>query len=155
MTMPMLIRTARESDVEPIRVLLSELGYELPPEKVADNLGRYHDLPGSAVLVGILEGTLVGMVSGHSIPLMHEEGDLGRITSLVTSSGQRSRGIGSRLVTAMENRFREGGCVRVEVTSGERRGRAHAFYLANEYESSGRRFVKRLQSARETDTEES
>ena len=68
---------------------------------------------------------------------------LGRITSLVVDPGHRQCGIGRLLVAAVEEFGRAHGCIRFEVTSGDHRPEAHAFYEHLGYKLDCRRFVKR------------
>lgn len=49
-----------------------------------------------------------------------------------------------RLVETAEAVFREWGCERVEVTSGEKREAAHRFYNREGYIEQPKRFVKPL-----------
>jgi GNAT superfamily N-acetyltransferase len=51
-------------------------------------------------------------------------------------------GIGKHLVTEAEEFAWENGCARIEITSGEHRADAHAFYEAIGYRQDSRRFIK-------------
>jgi GNAT superfamily N-acetyltransferase len=87
-------------------------------------------------------GEVAGVLAFQIIPLFHIAGDLGRITALVVSSRFGRRGIGRQLVAAAERFGWERGCARIEITSGDHRPGAHAFYEAIGYGVDTRRFVK-------------
>ena len=76
------------------------------------------------------------------VPLLHVSGGLGRISALVVGPQFAGRGIGTRLVAEAEEFAWENGCARIEITSGEHRADAHAFYEAIGYRQDSRRFVK-------------
>jgi len=90
-----------------------------------------------------VDGCMAGVISLHVLELFHAEGRIGRITSLVVDAGHRGRGIGEALVDAADRFFTGQGCVRAEVTSGDHRTAAHAFYAAQGYAPDERRFLKR------------
>ena len=75
--------------------------------------------------------------------LFHVEGRLGRITLLVVDVVTRGKGVGTNLVIHADAYFRKHECVRAEVTSGDQRHEAHAFYKAMGYQLDERRFIKR------------
>jgi len=85
---------------------------------------------------------VVGLLSFHCIPLFHADGSLGRITSMVVAPAWRGRGIGRLLVAVAEEFAWTRGCSRVEVTSGDHRSDAHAFYEQIGYQLDCRRFIK-------------
>jgi ribosomal protein S18 acetylase RimI-like enzyme len=64
------------------------------------------------------------------------------MTTLVISSKFQRYGIGRRLIAEAEMLAWEHGCGRIEITSGDQRGDAHAFYEAVGYEQVSRRFIK-------------
>ena len=137
-----VIRSARSDDAPRIAELLAVLGY---PSPVADVKRRIADCAASAlttVLVAESVGRIVGVISFHCIPLFHADGFLGRITSLVVATDCRQHGVGRLLVSAAEEFAWSHGCVRVEVTSGDHRADAHAFYEKLGYQLDCRRFIK-------------
>ena len=98
--------------------------------------------PDGNVLVADLDTEVVGLVCLQIIPLFHLAEPLGRITALVITSKLKRRGIGGRLMAEAERLAWEHGCGRIEITSGDQRGDAHAFYEAMGYEQVSRRFIK-------------
>ena len=96
------------------------------------------------VFVALIDSQVVGVVSLHILPLFHEEGDLCRITALVVSKSHRRQGIGGKLMEFAEDFARSNGCIRMEVTPGERRADAQAFYGRLGYKEVSRRFMKSI-----------
>jgi ribosomal protein S18 acetylase RimI-like enzyme len=137
------IRSAEISDAGRIADLLQQLGYvataTLVENKIATLAGSLNDL----ILVAEKDGIVIGIISLHTTELFHTDGRIGRITSLVIDSDQRGCGIGELLVDAANEFFILSGCVRAEVTSGDHRPEAHAFYEAQGYMPDERRFMKR------------
>lgn len=140
----LLIREAQEADISAIADLLGELGYPNGARFVAGRLALLEGTPLDHVLVAERGGQVVGFASVHLIPLFHQEGNLLRITAIAVSGSARRQGVGRRLVEAAEEFARTNGAIRIEITSGEHRPVAHAFYRQVGYAEEGRRFVKHL-----------
>lgn len=136
------IRQASELDADTLAVLVGELGYPTESETVRK---RFKDLTGAGdhILVAHHDSRVIGMILLHRTHFLHRPSD-GRIATLAVREGCRGRGIGARLVTSAESLFREWGCTRVEVSSGEKRKAAHRFYLRAGYEEQSKRFIKVL-----------
>ena len=143
----MIIRLVRIDDAAGVSGLLETLGYRSPISAVEARIARYLASPDSIVFVAALELRLVGLASFHRIPLFHADGALGRITSFVVDSSHRKTGIGRSLIAAVEEFAWKHDCVRMEVTSGDHRADAHAFYLRVGYEFDCRRFIKQKRSS--------
>ena len=137
-----MIRAAASHDSAHIAVLLSELGYPATEEFVRDRLNVIARRQDGELLVAELDAEVVGLVCLQVIPLFHLPEPLGRITALVISSKLKRHGIGRRLVAEAERLAWKQGCGRIEITSGDQRGDAHAFYEAVGYEQVSRRFIK-------------
>ncbi|HEY8099484.1 MAG TPA: GNAT family N-acetyltransferase [Burkholderiaceae bacterium] len=135
--------TASLDDVDDIASLLTELGYAVTADLIRDKLKAFEASEADAVLLARQGAYVVGVVSLHMLELFHATGKLGRITSLVVSSAMRNQGVGSALIDAADRYFIAKGCIRAEVTSGEHRKEAHAFYIQSGYQEDERRFVKR------------
>lgn len=137
------IRKIRHSDFKAIAELLDQLGY--PATLVAfhrrlKNLDSRHDL----ILVAVENRRVVGFVSLHLIPMLHEDGLLVRVTALVVDELFRDKGIGGKLVRAAEACARKKGAVKSEITSREGRQGAHRFYKRLGYQEYRKRFLKRF-----------
>ncbi|MES3676606.1 GNAT family N-acetyltransferase [Halomonas elongata] len=139
----MQVRMASKNDLVQVCELIRELGYEAAESDLAMQLDTYVDMQTSALMVTETPaGDLSGLISGHLIPLMHQPGNVGRITAFVVREDHRSTGIGTVLLEALESWFRDRGCFRFEVTSGDHRARAHKFYDSKGYISGGYRYIK-------------
>lgn len=97
-----------------------------------------------AVFIASSEGgtRLLGVISAHLLRLFHAPGLLGRITSLAVRPEARGTGVGRALLTSAGEWAWAAGAVRMEVTSGDHRPEAHAFYQAIGYALDERRFIK-------------
>lgn len=137
------IRSAEISDAGKIAALLKQLGYAASDTLVENKITMLAGSPNDLVLVAEKNGIVGGIISLHTTELFHTAGRIGRITSLVIDSEQRGSGIGQLLVDAADQFFISSGCIRSEVTSGDHRPEAHAFYQAQGYMLDERRFMKR------------
>jgi GNAT superfamily N-acetyltransferase len=135
-------RRARSEDAPAVAELLVALGYLSAVAQIERRIADSAASPDTAVFVAESMNRIVGVLSFHCIPLFHADGSLGRITSLVVAPDYRQRGVGRLLVGAAEAFARTHGCSRVEVTSGDHRPDAHAFYQHLGYRLDSRRFVK-------------
>ncbi len=66
------------------------------------------------------------------------------VDDLVTSSAERSTGVGHVLLAELERRAREAGCAVLDLDSGVQRHDAHRFYLRERMHISSHHFTKRL-----------
>lgn len=143
------VRRAELADATEIAACLSALGYGTTASLVTERLASFSKSLVDAVFVASVSGhvPLLGVVSVHLLPLFHAPGLLGRITSLAVSSEARSKGVGKALVAAAEEWAWSEGAQRMEVTSGDHRLAAHAFYQAVGYSLDERRFIKHAAKA--------
>src|SRR5262249_27185184 len=111
---------------------------------VERRLGELAASPADVVLVGVLGGRVVGLAVLHVSLALERDGPVGKLSAIVVDEAGRSRGIGRRLVEAIEAEARRRGCVLLFLTTSERRGEAHAFYRALGFDETGRRFAKAL-----------
>jgi GNAT superfamily N-acetyltransferase len=139
-----LVRRATLADAAEIARCLAALGYGTPPDLVAERLASFEDGQMDAVFVApdSAGATLLGVASVHLLALFHAAGLLGRITALAVTEEARGRGVGRALVAAAEAWAWSAGARRMEVTSGDHRAGAHAFYQAVGYALDERRFIK-------------
>jgi GNAT superfamily N-acetyltransferase len=139
-----LARHAKLADAAEIAGCLSALGYGTTCGFVTERLASFADSSSDAVFVvsGPDSTSSLGVVSVHLLPLFHAAGLLGRITSLAVNQSARGKGIGKILVSAAEHWAWSKGAQRMEVTSGDHRPVAHAFYHAVGYTLDERRFIK-------------
>jgi GNAT superfamily N-acetyltransferase len=145
------IRPACASDAAIVAELLRGLGY--PQDDVAATAARIQVWaadPASAAYVADAGGDVLGLVAVHVCPFFERPGAWGRIVALVVAEHARGQGVGGRLVAAAEGFAAARGCVRMEVTSNDRRREAHEFYRRRGYvDQAGRssRFLRDLDGA--------
>ncbi len=142
----MRIREAREEHAARLPPLLGQLGY---PEQAAGVAGRLRALlaPGARAAVLLAEaedGSLLGLLALHWGEMLHLDGPVARIGTLVVEETARGGGVGAALVAAAEARARAEGCTLLEVTSGRRRERTHRFYQSQGFRLGSVRLHKVL-----------
>jgi GNAT superfamily N-acetyltransferase len=139
----MLLRLAQPDDAAAVAALFGQLGYQSTADEARS---RLIERGGDTVraLVAELEGKVVGIIVVNLIAPLHVAGRWALVSALVTDDAARGAGIGAALLAEAERFAREQGCSRVELSSSERRTRAHAFYRQNGFEEVRKRFVKHL-----------
>jgi GNAT superfamily N-acetyltransferase len=135
------LRHAASRDAHAIAALLTELGHPADPKDVPSRLAAVLDDNGAVFLAVDADDQPLGLMSLSRHVTIHAPGPIAYITALVTSSTARRRGVGQLLVDAAKHWAAEHGCVRLSVTSAERRADAHAFYPACGLPYTGRRFA--------------
>ena len=138
------VRSATLADVDQIAACLAELGYGTPAQLVTQRISELSASTSDRIFVAQRSGSsaVLGVASAHALPLFHAQGQLIRITALAVSRDAQGSGVGRALVAMVENWAWDVGARRVEVTSGDHRSSAHAFYQAVGYVSDERRFIK-------------
>lgn len=130
----MRTRLARTTDATAVNDLLHQLGY--PQDDTATTAARLqawrHD-PASAAYVAEAGDDVLGVVAVHVCSFFERAGAWGRIVALVVAERARGRGVGAALVAEAESFATRLGCVRMEVTSSDRRHDAHEFYRRRGY----------------------
>ena len=140
--MPQL-RDARPGDASRLVELIHYLGHEIDEKSVRKNLTVLKKL-GALPIVATLDKAVVGFIGVSKMLTVHRPAPVGRMSVLVVAEEAQGTGIGKMLVEAAEQWCRKAGCQIVEVTSNDRRGKAHAFYRHLGYERTSMRFMKKL-----------
>jgi predicted N-acetyltransferase YhbS len=139
------IRAAAPSDAPTLSELLEQLGYPATESEIPARLAALASFPGAAAFVATNGfGEVVGLVTAHLIPSMHDNDPVAWLTTLVVLDDAREAGIGSALVRHVERWAAQRGARRISVTSGVQRKATHAFYEKRDYEHTGLRFGKKL-----------
>jgi len=141
------IRPAVLEDAPGIATLLVALGYPCGTEEAEVRLMHLRDEPEQQLWIAEEHGEAVAMISldvRYYLPLGARTF---RITALVVLDAFHGRGIGKRLLREAEQKARQAGATRVELTTAMHREAAHQFYKACGYENASLRFVKRLGDA--------
>jgi GNAT superfamily N-acetyltransferase len=121
--MTVLLRPPLESDARHVASLLSQLGYPSDEADVRIRLRRFLDREDCFFRVA------------HSAD---------RVTSLVVSEQNRSRGIGEQLLAAAAIFASEHQCSGLEITSAQHRLDAHRFYERLGFSRTSVRFFRSL-----------
>lgn len=130
----MTIRPVRRTDAPAVNELLGQLGYPQDDQAAtARRIQSWSDDPTSAAFAAEDGDQLLGVIAVHLCPYFERDGSWGRIVALVVSDQVRGRGVGSELVAAAESFAVSHGCLRMEVSSSDRRQDAHAFYRRRGY----------------------
>ena len=135
------VRAATAGDASAVAALLAELGYPIDAADVAERLGAIRSERGEVLLAVGGDASPVGLISLSKHSAIHVAGSVGYITALVVTARARGGGVGRTLVDAAFDWARRNGCVRLSVTSAERRADAHAFYPRCGMPYTGRRFA--------------
>jgi len=142
----MKIRQAIQEDAGAVAVLLTQLGYPPPPERLDFVRGKIetYGAENYRLLVCEVEGDVVGFISVHWFEIFHSPGMMGRITAFCVLERVRGKGIGQYMLSETEKFLVAQGCTSVEVTSNMRRLLTHDFYLKHGYAETSKRFIKSL-----------
>ncbi|RBO22755.1 GNAT family N-acetyltransferase [Enterobacter ludwigii] len=137
-----LIRTPKLKDIPSLNKLFLQLGYQTEGERLKKHIDQ--EYTGLSILVAESEKELCGVIVVNFITPLHENGLWALISALVIDESLRGAGIGRKLLIAAEQIALEKGCSQIELSSSERRVRAHKFYEDNGYQEVRKRFVKHL-----------
>jgi GNAT superfamily N-acetyltransferase len=138
------VRRADIGDAIEIARLLTVLEHPTTGAEVRDRWDAFTSDGNCALVAERGDGTLCGVVTMHSMYVLHRPRAVGRVTALVIDSDVRGHGIGRALVVATEEVLRHEGCGLLEITSNARRTEAHAFYQRLGYTLSSVRLFKDL-----------
>jgi GNAT superfamily N-acetyltransferase len=139
------IRPAAPADAPVLCELLQQLGYPASESDIPGRLITVANFPRAGAFVAANGyGEVVGLVTTHIFPSIHDNEPVAWLTTLVVLEDARGAGIGSALVSHVEQWAAQNGAKRLSVTSGIRRKETHAFYEKRDYENTGLRFTKRL-----------
>lgn len=125
----MKIRPVLRTDASAVNELLDQLGYPQDGQAAtANRIQVWTEDPSSAAYLAEAGDEILGVIAVHVCPFFERDGSWGRIVALVVSDRARGRRVGSQLVAAAESFAATRGCLRMEVTSSDRRQDAHEFY---------------------------
>ena len=142
------IRPAVPTDAPVLSELLAQLGYPASVSEIPQRLQAIAGFPKAAAFVATNRyGEVVGLITAHIIPSIHDNDPVAWLTTLVVLEDARGAGIGSALVRHVEGWATEKGAKRLSVTSGIQRKETHDFYEKRDYQRTGLRFSKQLSGA--------
>ncbi|HLF99109.1 MAG TPA: GNAT family N-acetyltransferase [Acidimicrobiia bacterium] len=99
------IRSVRGGDVWALR--------EGRPEPLEASYGALFDDAGVRVLVGTIDGTVMGFAVGET-DVLHDGGLLGIISDICVEPGARAIGVGEEMANNLVDHFRALGCIGVD-----------------------------------------
>jgi GNAT superfamily N-acetyltransferase len=144
-----LIREANPDDWPAVAVLLAELGRPdvFGTEQEADARDvflSYLRRPDAVALVAEEDGLVVGFLDMEYRVRLNFTAPQAWIPDLIVHEESRSLGIGRALLERAEELAREHGCWGMSLESATWRDRAHAFYLREGWQDTGKSFTKML-----------
>ena len=95
------------------------------------------------IYVAAEDNRLVGFCCGHIKPSFCYSCNNGEVTELVVMDEYRRQGIGRRLITHMENEFKNLGVAYVHLLTGDRNKVAQMFYLSCGYNDKYRMLLEK------------
>ena len=135
------LRDAKPADAPRLAALIGELGHEVDAKVVRKNLAPLrsaNEIP----IVATLGKDVVGLCGIHRMLALHRDHLVGRVNILIVTKAAQGQGIGRMLIEEAERRLKTLGCGRIEITVGEERHAAQAFYRHLGYERTTIRFQK-------------
>ncbi len=134
MSDPLIIRSATRSDLDALVSLLGllfsiEADFRPDPERQLQGLSRALADPDRAgVLVAARAGGVIGMVTAQLVVSTAEGGASAWIEDMVVAEPERGRGVGRRLLEAIEAWARARGASRLQLLADRENAPALAFY---------------------------
>ena len=129
------IRNARLEDLDTLAILLRQLfsieaDFDVDAERQRRGLSMMLDgcLKHRCVKVAEVQGEVVGMVTAQLLISTAEGGIVALVEDMVVDSHHRARGIGRRLMTAIEEWSRERGAKRLQLLADHTNFSALDFY---------------------------
>ncbi|MGN1404585.1 MAG: GNAT family N-acetyltransferase [Ruminococcus sp.] len=98
--------------------------------------------PNHVLLVAESGGRVVGVLHLRMEFQLHHCGKVAEIMELVVDAKHRSQGIGKQLLAGAETAAGERHCQILEVTSNQKRKKAHEFYLRKGMQNTHYKFVE-------------
>lgn len=96
------------------------------------------------ILVAESDSKIMGVLHLRMEFQLHHCGKIAEIMELVVDEKYRSMGIGKQLFVAAEIAAKEHHCRQIEVTSNQKRGKAHRFYQREGMENTHYKFSKQI-----------
>lgn len=147
--LPAGLRFAGKDDVPALVRLLGELfsietDFLFRPETQAAGLEVLMRNRENFVLVAEEEGEVIGMAIMQTLVSTAEGGKVALVEDVVVGALHRGRGVGKKLLSALESLAREKGLLRLQLLADERNGPAASFYGGRGWSVTGMRAWKKL-----------
>lgn len=137
------MREATTKDLEALSALLGQLGYQLERAELERKVRVFLE-ENYRILVYEEGGRIIGFIALHIFEPFHLPGRTGRITSFCIDENYRAKGMGTKLLAAARQFLEENHCLRIEVTSNDRRKDAHQFYIRQGFNAGSTKVVKNI-----------
>ncbi|MFZ6799195.1 GNAT family N-acetyltransferase [Undibacterium sp. Di24W] len=138
------IRPATEEDSQELARLFTELGHPTTSAQILTHWPAWSHYGSQALVAAHVDGQLLGVITLHSMIVLHRPKPVGRVSALVVDARLRGSGVGRALMAAAERVLKDGGCGLIEITSNNRLVDAHAFYEHLGYTRTSIRLAKNL-----------
>lgn len=137
----MEIRDASHSDLPGILLLIEELfsieaDFEFDKAKAEKALNILLRTPGASVIVACENETILGLCTMQTLISTAEGGPVGLVEDMVISKAYRRKGIGSQLLSALEQRASANGLLRLQLLADKNNLPALDFYVRNKWSST-------------------
>jgi GNAT superfamily N-acetyltransferase len=141
----MLVREMQRSDLQPVRYLAAQLGYDLGLDELGHFFRELADDPDDLLLVAVHNVGVVGWLHAHLTRLLYRP-PFAEVTGLVVDAAHRNLGAGRALMQAAEAWAQRSQCAQVRLRTRTSRVAAHLFYerLGYANEKTQYVFAKRL-----------
>jgi GNAT superfamily N-acetyltransferase len=96
------------------------------------------------VIVAEAGGEVAGLIATHLVPRIEDDAPSCRVIGVVVAERHRRAGVARALMGAAEEQARAHGSHRLDLSSGDWRADAHAFYERLGFERRAQAFIKRL-----------
>jgi len=145
--MELSIRDALVDDYQSVFELIrDELGYQhIEYTQLCDRLRKMESGGNHRTIVAAHDGRVVGFIGVVKGIAYNYEGEYLQILAMAVSSSLQGKGVGSRLLTYVEEYAAQNGLGPVVLTSNKRRFEAHSFYEKNGYTNTSIKFSKDIQ----------
>lgn len=124
-----MIRKAMEKDLPFVYECLCDLEHAAL-DKEAFACGYRQQLQDASIAMFVQEtnGVLQGYCSVRIVYHLHHTANIAIVEELYVCEAWRGKGIGKTLMQHAADHARQGGCIQLELSSNQRRVKAHAFY---------------------------
>lgn len=143
--MKISIRLAKPDDAAAVAELLHQMGY---PVSIAESVKRIEQYVQPSYLLWVAEKdkVVVGYIALHTYHVLHLPAPEGRIISFCVDEKVRGTGVGTVLLHAAEDYFKENCCYKIVLNSNLKRPDTHQYYLNRGYQFTSKHFAKFLMS---------
>ena len=142
-SMKPICREYQESDLEPLKNLMAELGYPVELIDLENDINTIHK-NGGEIFIAENQNNVIGSVC-VLLDARLAEGIYAEVVSLIVSENYRRKGIGKILVEKAENWARKK-VNKIRVRANEIRESTHLFYISQGYKEikTQKIFIKRV-----------